>query len=58
MVDEHEHIWAHLETIKICDSCIGDGLYYKRTDVFFCQKCLKTQNVVQETWNRDRPDWY
>jgi len=58
-----EHKFVHMETIKQCGERpswgFSSGKQWKRTDRFFCEKCLTIQEKVQtaEGWE-EKPDWW
>jgi hypothetical protein len=52
------HRFVHLETIKRDDIAYNGNIYYKRTDIFYCEKCLEYKTKVLEEVSRETPDWF
>lgn len=53
-----DHVFVHLETIKKTDTTGTYQIGWKRTDRFFCQKCLEQRETYKSEWSRDKPEWY
>lgn len=52
-----KHEWRFLRTARFTES----GSYqsnYIRIDVFFCSRCLKLEQVKQEQYARETPDFF
>lgn len=52
-----EHNFVHQETIKYTE----DGEYsthYVRVDRYYCQRCLKTEELRNSGYARKTPEWY
>jgi hypothetical protein len=52
-----DHKFVHLKTYKRNEYC-NYNTRYIRIDTFFCEKCLKYEQVKQEDFCRDMPEWY
>lgn len=52
-----EHIYIFLESTKDIEST-GYQSLWKKTDRFYCQKCLEYKDKSREEYSRDRPSWY
>ena len=54
-----EHKYIHYDTNKQKQSRIGYPQdYYKRVDLFYCEKCLDYTEKVREEHCIYKPDWY
>lgn len=52
-----EHKFVHLDTKKTRESN-GWSTIFKRTDTYFCEKCLSEEVKVRQACEREEPDWY
>lgn len=54
-----EHKYVLLETIKDCENPRnGYNKSWKRTDLFFCEKCLNYESKVKTACEINKPEWY
>lgn len=53
-----EHKFAHLETVRRSEY-VARGVVFKRTDRYFCEKCLEEKIVEKSEQTRgEYPEWY
>ena len=54
------HKWVYIESRYTRDVIEGKGILYKRTDRFYCEKCLAEKDIVKEELNSEWtvPDWW
>lgn len=55
---ECQHKWVHLETFYSSESAGCRRRNYKRVDRFYCEKCLKQEDIVKEQESTKIPRWY
>lgn len=56
-MNECDHVWEHLETIKYTEAG-GYNIQYVRIDTFYCKKCLEYKNIKKDEYARESPEWY
>jgi hypothetical protein len=58
-----EHKWVFMETVKQRGERASFGISpqkeWKRTDRFYCEKCLEIKEIVKTEYGyMDKPDWF
>lgn len=58
MGDDCEHKFVHLDTMFNYVYNPGGMTSYSRVDRYFCEKCLKQEEVHKEDYASKAPSWW
>ncbi len=53
-----EHKYVHLETKKDKEDHSFGVPTWRRTDIFFCEKCLHEERKEKQDSSWEKPNWY
>lgn len=57
-IDGYTHKFIYMGADKKIERGSDFNSIYKRTDTFYCEKCLHYEYKVREESSRNKPDWY